>query len=479
MTAREPLFLALDQGGHASRALVFDRAGTRVSAGVSAIDVLHPRPEWIEHDPERVVESLSAAMRQALVPLGEKAGRITCAGLATQRSSIVCWDRHSGAALSPVISWQDRRAQAWLAQFAAQADRIQAITGLRLSPHYGASKLRWCLDHLPAVATARRDGRLAFGPLASFLSFRLLDEHPLYADAVNAARTQLWGLDARDWDPGLLTLFGIPRAALPVCVANRHAFGTLRTAGQPIPLTLSTGDQAAALFSDGRPRMDSAYINLGTGAFVQRPCAERPESVPGLLNGIVFQDQDNTESIYVLEGTVNGAGAALQWAADQLNLPDLETQLPGWLADAGDVPLFLNGISGLGAPFWVPDFRSRFIGAAEDWRKAVAVADSIVFLLYVNLKRMDAAGRIQRLVATGGLAQIDGMCRRLADLSGLSVYRPLESEATARGTACLLAGLPARWREPETGMTFKPSENRLLRARFERWHAALLNALNE
>lgn len=477
MTASERLFLALDQGGHASRALVFDETGTRLSAGLATVDVAHPQPDWVEHDAERVVESLHAAMHQALEPLGDQAHRIACAGLATQRSSIVCWDRHNGAALSPVISWQDRRAQAWLFQFATRAERIQAITGLRLSPHYGASKLRWCLDHLPAVATAQRDGSLAFGPLASFLLARLLDGRPLYADPVNAARTLLWNLDSNNWDAELLALFGVPPAALPVCVANRHAFGSLLAAGHAVPLTLCTGDQAAALFSDGRPRPDSVYINLGTGAFAQRPCAGRPVAVPGLLRGIVFQNE--SESSYVLEGTVNGAGAALHWAADTLGLADLQQKLPAWLAEEGDVPLFLNGISGIGAPFWVPDFESRFIGEAENWRKAVAVAESIVFLLHVNISRMDTGSPIQRLVVTGGLAHIDGICRRLADLSGLSVYRPVETEATARGTACLLAGLPARWPEPAPGVTFRPSGNRSLHARYERWHAALRQALNE
>ncbi len=43
----------------------------------------------------------------------QRATDIACAELtATQGSSMGCWNRRTGAALSPVISWQDRRSAA-------------------------------------------------------------------------------------------------------------------------------------------------------------------------------------------------------------------------------------------------------------------------------------------------------------------------------------------------------------------------------
>ena len=86
--------------------------------------------------------------------LGRDAARIARAGLATQRSSVICWDRDDVRPLSNVISWQDRRAAKWLEGFAQAGERVHAITGLVLSPHYGVSKLRWCLDELDTVRSA-------------------------------------------------------------------------------------------------------------------------------------------------------------------------------------------------------------------------------------------------------------------------------------------------------------------------------------
>lgn len=473
--ARRGLYLAIDQGGHASRALVFDAGGALAAKGLTDVHVSQPHADWVEQDPEELVASVHTAIGEALAALGTRAGELAAAGLATQRSSIVCWDRQTGAALSPVISWQDRRAHAWLTQFSARAEEIHRLTGLMLSAHYGASKLRWCLDHLPAVSSAQAQGRLAMGPLASFLLFRLLRERPLCADPANAGRTLLWNLAARNWDPTLLTLFGIPEATLPRCVPTRHAFGTLALDGRAIPLTIVTGDQSAALFAYGEPRPGSAYINLGTGAFVQRTLGHHPGHHPRLLTGVVRED--GAELTYVLEGTVNGANAALAWIGEQLGIADIETQLPTWLAREPEAPLFLNGISGLGAPFWVADFTSRFVGAGEDWQKVVAVAESIVFLLQANLDEMRTlTPPTAQLIVTGGLSWYDGLCQRLADLSGLPAYRPGEYEATARGTAYLLAGCPNDWPEPAPGLWFMPNPNAALVVRYRKWRSLMEDA---
>jgi len=466
------LYLTLDQGGHASRALVFDARGTLLAKGLREVRVHHPQPDWVEQDPEELVTSLREAIGDALENLSVKSPLFAAVGLATQRSSIVCWDRVTGRALSPVLSWQDRRAHEWLGRFTPHAQEIHAITGLPLSAHYGASKLRWCLDHLPAVMQAQAKGRLAIGPLASFLVFRFTEEHCLAVDPANAARTLLYNLNTQNWDAGLLHLFDIPLAVLPTCVPTRHVFGQITIANRLVPLTIVTGDQSAALFAHGAPRPNSAYLNMGTGAFVQRITGNSSQQLPQLLTGIVLQDVH--DSTYVLEGTVNGAGAALQWVESELGLEDLEQQLPEWLASNCEPPLFLNGIAGLGAPFWVADYESRFLVEAEPWKMAVAVAESVVFLIQANLDLLrNIPAPLDQIVASGGLSWYDGLCQRICDLSGLPLQRPAEYEATARGTAWLLAGKPQYWTEPQPGLWFQPCTNPALGARYRQWRAAL------
>ncbi|MEA3299008.1 MAG: FGGY family carbohydrate kinase [Pseudomonadota bacterium] len=467
-TTADTLTLALDQGTHASRALLFDGRGECLAVAERPV-ALHRRGDRVEQDPREILATTRAAMAEVLGSPAARGRVVARAGLATQRSSVVAWDRRTGEPLSPVLSWQDRRAAGWLAGFTPEAGRVRAITGLPLSPHYGASKLRWLLDQTPAVARAQRAGRLAMGPLASYLLFHLVAGGPLVVDDGNAARTLLWDLRQRDWHPGLLDLFGIPRPVLPECRPIRHPFGTL--AGTAIPLTAVNGDQNAALHGLGEPQPSVAQINMGTGAFALVPTGSRLVLDDELLGGIASSGPDAVT--YSLEGTVNGAGAALAWEEEHWGIGPIAPQLDDWLARPGAPPIFVNTVGGLGSPWWRAGPDARLEGDGEPWQRGVAVAESIVFLLEANLDCLARAGVAPtRLRVSGGLARADGLCQRLADLSGLAVSRPAATEATARGIAWLAAGQPSDWPRPPED-SFTPSANPALGDRYRRFCALL------
>jgi glycerol kinase len=444
--------LALDQGGHASRACIVDERGEILAEQQLAIGTAHGSDGEVEHNADEIADSLRAAAVSVLRGAGELI--IEAAGLATQRSTIVCFERGSGSPLSPAISWQDRRNAAWLQGFAAQTARIGALTGLPLSPHYGVGKMRWCLDHLHAVQRARERADLAIGPLASYLMMRLTGGAAL-ADPANASRTLLWDSAKRDWSAELLQLFGIERAWLPMCTPTRTRYGRLRLgegttgaagAAQSIALRAVTGDQSAIPFAFGAPDPSCVYINLGTGAFIQRPLAVRPVDAAPLLASVLLADRDG--ALYSLEGTVNGAGAAISRFVAEAGVPEAALwqgleRLPPILA----LPLYINGIGGLGSPFWRAQQASYFVddGAAhgdEDdaaLQRFAAVLESIVFLIAINFDLMQRrGGALARVIVSGGLSRSDWLCRRLAAVLGVPVQRGAQ-EATVLGVAVLAA----------------------------------------
>ena len=441
--------LALDQGGHASRACLVDERGEIIAEQQIAIGTAHGSDGEVEHNADEIAASLRAAAVDVLRGAGELV--IEGAALATQRSTIVCFERSSGTALSPAISWQDRRNAAWLAGFAAHAARIGELTGLPLSPHYGVGKMRWCLDHLPGVQRAREGADLGLGPLASYLVMRLTGGAAL-ADPANASRTLLWDSAERDWSGELLQLFGIERAWLPVCAPTRTLYGHLQFgegatgAARPIALSAVTGDQSAIPFAFGAPDPSCVYINLGTGAFIQRPLAVRPLQAAPLLASVLLADRAG--ALYSLEGTVNGAGAAISRFVTEAGVPEaaLWQQLEG-LAPLLELPIYINGIGGLGSPYWRAQQDSYFVddGAAHGddgdavLRRFAAVLESIVFLIAINFDLMRArGGALSRVIVSGGLSRSDWLCRRLAAVLGVPVLRGAQ-EATVLGVAALAA----------------------------------------
>jgi glycerol kinase len=481
-TDTDGLFLVIDQGGHASRVAVFDRRGAELASAARPVAVHQPQPGWVEQNADELESSVREALAEVSAHLGSGFKQICAAGLATQRSNIVCWDRESGAALSPAISWQDRRAHAWMQPFENQHAQIRAITGLRPSAHYGVSKIHWCLQQLPAVQAAQQRGTLACAPLASFLLFRLLKENPVVVDAVNASRTLLWDWRQRRWSVELLNLFALADNYLPLGVVNRHHFGQLEIAGHSIPLNVCTGDQSAALFAGGKPKTGIAYMNIGTGAFLQCLSDSENPAQKNLLRSVGWDAGEH--SVQVLEATVNGAGSALQSVASELGISaeGAQNQYAHWLATAKNIPLFLNGVSGLASPFWRPQFASQFVGPhasdASSAEKLVAVLESIVFLLCLNLQEMLRAGvSLHRITVSGGLCVLDGLCQRLADVSQLPVERAPQTEATLEGLAYLLVSPEQAWLNENETICFAAQNNPALSERYQRWHQELLDAV--
>ncbi|HEX4024374.1 MAG TPA: FGGY family carbohydrate kinase [Steroidobacteraceae bacterium] len=457
---RRGAVLALDQGSHASRACVIDQDRSVLAEAQVPIRTVHGAAGEVEHDAEEIVASLRSAAGTAIAAAVAAAARsgqtgltIAAAGLATQRSTLVCFDRHRGTALSAAISWQDRRNAAWLASFEVHAGLVRSLTGLPLSPHYGAGKMRWCLEHLPAVQQAHRLGALQIAPLAAYLAARLTGQSAR-VDPANASRTLLWDSSTHDWSAPLLRLFGIESALLPPCSATRANYGTLRL-GAPgvvesagvvksagamdnIALRAVTGDQSAIPFAFGAPDSRAIYINLGTGAFIQRPVLQRPANPAPLLASVLALER--RRAWYCLEGTVNGAGSAAeafaaQTRADPASLWRELEQLPATVG----LPIYVNGIGGLGSPYWRAAQPSYFIGEGTLLERFAAVIESIVLLLAINFDCMRRwGGEPEHVLVSGGLSRSDWLCRRLAACLGVPVLRTVQ-ETTLLGVGALAA----------------------------------------
>lgn len=467
------LYLALDQGGHASRAVVFDHWGNVVTSHTVPISTHHPAPGYVEHEAHEVLQSLRAALEQTAQALGKHTARLVAAGLATQRSSVLCWQRGSGSPLTPILSWQDTRGARYLESVCADSHaltQLHARTGLYPSAHQGASKLRWLLDHYPEL---HPQSDLAYGPLASFLAQQLTHAPQPCSEPSTGARSLLYNLQQRSWDAELAALWRLPLAPLPRCVPSHHNFGHISLGDHRVPLVLAMGDQAAAVHAHGVPAADTAYINIGTGAFILWPMLHSLTTPQKLLTSVLRQETEGTLHL-ALEATINGAGSAVDWLGELLPPREVVAHADHWLQTIHAPPLFLNGIAGLGSPYWRSDFSSRFIGEAAPEALCVGVLESIVFLLYANIEYAATHGVSARsLLVSGGWSRLDGLCQRLADMAQHPVTRHSDCEATARGLAVLLAAPHScSWTSPRAA-TFLPTSNPALRARYQLWRSLM------
>ena len=145
--ASEQLWLAIDQGTQSTRAALINGCGQLVELCQVPVSLNRVSDLEVEQDGAELVNSIWEAIGKVVTT--ENQDRVRAAGLATQRSSVIAWNRDSGEPLSNVISWQDLRGHALVESFDSEtAAWIQRTSGLPVSPHYGASKIRWLVDRL-------------------------------------------------------------------------------------------------------------------------------------------------------------------------------------------------------------------------------------------------------------------------------------------------------------------------------------------
>jgi glycerol kinase len=484
MTAR--YVAALDQGTTSTRCLLFDRAGSVVAVAQQEHRQITPRPGWVEHDADELLQSCRACIDEALAAAGAHSGDVAAIGIANQRETVVLWERESGRPLANAIVWQDTRSAERVAAL-GHVDRFREQTGLPLATYFSGPKLSWLLDSLPGARARAEAGELAAGTIDSWLAWQLAGVH--VTDATNASRTLLMDLRTLDWDEGLLDAIGVPR---PLLAPIAPSSGVLGEVGG-IPLAALLGDQHAALFGQCCFAPGEAKCTYGTGNFLVLNTGQR--AVPsrhGLITGVGYQ-LGGEEPVYMLEGSIAVTGALVQWLRDNLGLIERAAEVE---ALAGAVPdsdgcVIVPAFSGLFAPRWRSDARGVICGLTRFHTKAHiarAALDATAYATRELVEAMvaDAAVSLPALRVDGGMTANDLLMQIQADTLGLPVVRPAVIETTALGAAYAAGLAVGFWQSQDelrgiargdTRWTPRASEDERARG-YAAWNAAVERSLD-
>ena len=100
---------ALDQGTTSSRAVIFDETGAPVASHGIEFTQFYPKPGWVEHRPEDILQSQVEALRLAVEKSGVRVRDIEAVGITNQRETTLLWERDTLKPLYNAIVWQCRR----------------------------------------------------------------------------------------------------------------------------------------------------------------------------------------------------------------------------------------------------------------------------------------------------------------------------------------------------------------------------------
>jgi glycerol kinase len=442
------LLLAIDQGTSSTRAIAFDRDLRAVASASRPIRLHHPRPGWVEQDPDEILESVVGCTAEVLARCGGPQ-RVAAVGLDNQGETVIAWDETTGAALAPAIVWQCRRSEPIVERLRAAGyePEIRRLTGLPLDPYFSAGKMTWLLEEVPAVQGAASRGTLRLGTVDAWLTWHLVGE--ALTDPSTASRTQLLDIHSLTWSDRLLDSFKVPHRALPRIVPTVGPAGNLNHArwGQAgLPLAALVCDQQAALIGHGCVQPGQMKATYGTGVFVLAVAGSEPPVAGDHLLSTVAWQLRGVPTTYALDGGVFTAGSLLDWLRDGLGLladpSDIE-ELARSVPDTAGVQL-LPALAGIGAPWWRPRARgviAGLSGATTRAHVARAALDGIGHRVADIVEAMVAA--LDRpppsLRVDGGLAGNGYLLQRQADLLGMPLEVASSVEATALGGAGLAA----------------------------------------
>jgi glycerol kinase len=469
--------LALDQGTTSSRAILFDREGSVIAVAQQEFEQIYPRPGWVEHRPEDIWSSQLNAARVVLRESDVKADQIEAIGITNQRETTIVWNRETGEPIHNAIVWQCRRTAADCDRMRSEglAELFQQRTGLVLDAYFSGTKVRWLLDNVPGARELAANGNLAFGTVDSWLIWKLTGGRVHVTDPSNASRTLLFNIERGEWDDDLLKALEVPREVLPHVAPSSAIIGETDSAlfGSRIPIAGNAGDQQAALFGQVCTSPGMSKNTYGTGCFMLlNTGTELVRSKGNLLTTIAWQIE-NEPIEYALEGSVFIAGAAIQWLRDGLRIigSAAETQaMAASVEDNGGV-YFVPAFVGLGAPRWDAYARGTIVGLTRGSTRehiARAALESIAYQTSDVLRCMhsDSGIKLTELRVDGGAARNDFLMQFQADILGIPVVRPANTETTAAGAA-FLAGLAADfWKDTaelselwQREKTFEPNMN--------------------
>lgn len=453
--AEKDYVLGIDEGTTGARTLIFDGEGEIVAEAARELTQQYPHTGWVEHDPTEIIEAQLDTIRRALAQAKLSPGDIRTIGLTNQRETAMVWEKESGRPIYNAIVWASRQTVDVVERWAAAGlgEAVRKKTGLIMDAYYSASKIAWILERVEGARERAERGELLAGTIDAWLMWNLTGRERFVTDYSNASRTMMFNIHELRWDEELCEGFGIPISMLPEVLPSDAEFGTVgQVFGAEVPLQGVLGDQQAGLFGQACYEKGLAKMTFGTsGVFALNTGAE-PLPLEGLTASVAWGAQGRVS--YEIEGVFYASGKTMQWLRDDLQIlyaaPDSEWY-SGQVPDTQGVYL-VPAFSGLAAPEWDMYARAAIVGMSSSTSRLHIIRAGLESMAYQTKDVVDAllaSGemKLTELRVDGGAAKNATLCQFQADILGIPVTRPKNTEAAVTGAAYLAGLSSGLWKD--------------------------------
>ena len=490
---------AIDQGTTSTRFILFDESGKICASHQIEHKQIFPKPGWVEHDPYEIWDNTTETIVKTLRMADATAADVAGIGITNQRETVIAWNPKTGKVWYNAIVWQDLRGAELINQLKAQCDEnwLKKKCGLLFSPYFAASKIAWLLANVKGLREAAENGDAVFGTIDTWLTWNLTGRKCFVTDVTNASRYMLMNIKTLQWDDDLLSVYNIPKKALPEIVPSTGRIYGMTTPNGPfqgeVPVCGILGDQQSALFGQACFTQGLGKCTYGTGCFLLVNTGNNLcFSNNGLVSTVAYK-KEGEAPVYALEGSIAVAGSLVQWIRDNLKIVSSAQELDAFaekVDDCGGVYI-VPAFAGLFAPYWRSDARgviAGLTGYSDRNHICRAALEATAFQANDIFKAIEADSHIKmrELKVDGGLTNSRPLMKFQSDILGIPVIRPAVIETTALGAAYAaglsvgiyhdLDELATQWREEKRWEPTMSQEDREAKVKF--WDKAVQRTLN-
>ncbi|MEO8433827.1 MAG: gluconokinase [Pyrinomonadaceae bacterium] len=440
-----PIVMGLDIGTSGVRAMLFDGRAEEIDSVIVHLagDLYKPLSSGSDANADALVSYVTEAIDGLLARVAEKISRINLVAVSCFWHSLV-GANEAGLAITPVLSWADRRASAEAEQLRQLFDEreFHQRTGCRFHSSYWPAKLLWLrAQHSSLYQEVAR--WMSFG---EYLQLRFFAETE--ASVSMASGTGLMNQRSCEWDQDLLQKLEISADTLPIIAQPGKTLATLTepyatrwpalSAAQWFP---AVGDGAASNIGAGCTTADSALLMIGTSGAMRVVYEGDP---PAVLPSELWSYRVDRRRV-VVGGALSDGGGLYRWLRDTLALEQDDAEIERALAAMEPTT---HGLTIL--PFWAGE---RSTGWSANTQGAIlgltsttrpldilrAAMESVAYRFALVSEALDSLAP-QASVLAAGNALLASPCwtQIIADVLG----RPIKL-STAREASCRGAGLLA------------------------------------
>jgi xylulokinase len=449
--------IGVDIGTMGTKAAVFDTEGNLLASAYEESILHHPRPGWVEQDPDDLYGSSVRTIQECVEKSGIDPADVAALAFDGQMSGIGTVDEEWGTP-TPYDSWLDTRCKPYIEMMKPHAEQIVQISGGPPTYCHGP-KILWWKHEQPEVF--ERISKFVV-PVA-YVAGRMagLKGEEGYIDYTHLNFSSFGDIARSVWDEELCGLFDVPVKKLPRIVEPWEIIGQVTAAAaaecglrQGTPIAAGCGDQAAGMLGAAMVEPGTVFDVAGT-ASVFAICVDR--YVPDTVNKTLFTARLVPPDLWYALAYINGGGMNLRWFRDELageeraqaqaegsDVYALLDQMAAQVPAGADSLLFLPHLGGRVCPS-EPDLRGLWMGFNWGHTKAhlfraMLEAVAYEYALYLGIEKSLLPSldfREARVIGGGAASKLWNQIK--SDVLGIPYVQLSREEFAVLGSA-ILAG---------------------------------------